>query len=165
MSETPFSIIGDGRTIAADCEYAGTRFEEGERRWLSWAMAHRDPALFPEPNTVDLDRKGNRHFSFGLGIHRCIGSDVARTVFKRMLIAVLDRMPDLGCDPDGVVHYDTIGIIQGMRHLPATFTPGPRLGPGLDETCRTCSGSVTSSAWPSRSPSAAIGPRSEPCRC
>jgi hypothetical protein len=32
------------------------------------------------------------------------------------------------------VHYDTIGVIQGMRQLPATFTPGPRLGPGLDET-------------------------------
>ena len=32
------------------------------------------------------------------------------------------------------MHYDTIGVIQGMRHLPATFTAGPRLGPGLDET-------------------------------
>jgi hypothetical protein len=32
------------------------------------------------------------------------------------------------------VHYPTIGVIQGMRHLPATFTPGPRIGAGLDET-------------------------------
>jgi len=32
------------------------------------------------------------------------------------------------------VHYQTIGVIQGMQHLPATFTPGPRLGPGLDAT-------------------------------
>lgn len=32
------------------------------------------------------------------------------------------------------MHYDTIGVIQGMRNLPATFTPGKRLGPGLDET-------------------------------
>lgn len=128
---------GDGRTIAADCEYAGTSFKEGERLWLSWAMANRDPQLFPDPNTVDLDRKANRHFSFGLGIHRCIGSNVARTVFKRMLVAVLDRMPDFRCDPDGAVHYDTIGVIQGMRRLPATFTPGPRLGPGVEETLRT----------------------------
>ncbi|MBF6275679.1 cytochrome P450 [Nocardia nova] len=128
---------GDGRTIAADCEYAGIRLEEGERLWLSWAMANRDPELFPDPNTVDLDRKGNRHFSFGLGVHRCIGSNVARTVFKRMLVAVLDRLPDFRCDPGGAVHYDTIGVIQGMRHLPATFTPGPRLGPGLDETLET----------------------------
>jgi hypothetical protein len=32
------------------------------------------------------------------------------------------------------VHYDTIGVIQGMKHLPASFTPGTRQGPGLDET-------------------------------
>lgn len=125
---------GNGRTISDDCEIAGTRFQEGERLWLSWAMANRDPSLFPDPNEVDMERKGNRHFSFGIGLHRCIGSNVARTVFKRMLTAVLDRMPDYVCDPDGAVHYDTIGVIQGMRHLPATFTPGKRLGPGLDET-------------------------------
>ena len=34
----------------------------------------------------------------------------------------------------GAVHYETIGVIQGMQHLPATFTPGPKLGPGLDAT-------------------------------
>ncbi|MEU2000795.1 cytochrome P450 [Rhodococcus sp. NPDC019627] len=125
---------GDGRTISADCEYDGIQLKEGDRLWLSWAMANRDSSLFPEPNQIDLERKGNRHFSFGLGIHRCIGSNVARTVFKRMLVAVLDRMPDYRCDPEGTVHYDSIGVIQGMRHLPATFTPGPRLGAGLDDT-------------------------------
>ncbi|MFC1402788.1 MULTISPECIES: cytochrome P450 [Streptacidiphilus] len=125
---------GDGRTFSADCEIVGTRFKEGERLWLSWAMANRDPSVFPEPNTVDLERKGNRHSSFGLGIHRCIGSNVARMVFKRMVTQVLDRMADFVCDPEGAEHYETIGVIQGMRHLPATFTPGPRLGAGLDET-------------------------------
>ena len=59
---------------------------------------------------------------------------MARVVFKSMLTAVLDRMPDFVCDPKGTVHYDTIGVIQGMQHLPATFTPGERLGPGMDET-------------------------------
>jgi cytochrome P450 len=125
---------GDGRTISGDCEIAGTRFKEGERLWLSWAMANRDPSVFPEPDQIDMARTGTRHSSFGLGIHRCIGSNVARTVFKRMLVQVLDRMPDYRCDPDGTVHYETIGVIQGMRFLPATFTPGRRLGPGLDET-------------------------------
>src|SRR5260370_37469200 len=66
---------GDGRTISADCQIAGTSFKEGERLWISWAMANRDPAVFPEPNQIDLERKGNRHTSFGLGIHRCIGSN------------------------------------------------------------------------------------------
>jgi cytochrome P450 len=125
---------GDGRTISADCRIAGQDFKEGERLWLSWAMANRDPAVFEDPHTIDMARRGNRHNSFGLGIHRCIGSNVARTVFKRMITQVLDRMPDYMCDPAGTVHYDTIGVIQGMKNLPATFTPGPRLGPGLDET-------------------------------
>jgi cytochrome P450 len=125
---------GDGRTISADCEIAGQRFQEGERIWLSWAMSNRDPAVFPHPNEVDLARTGNRHHSFGLGIHRCIGSNVARMVFKRMVLAVLDRMPDYACDPEGAEHYQTIGTIQGMKHLPATFTPGPRIGDSLDET-------------------------------
>lgn len=125
---------GDGRTVAHDCEIAGVRLKEGERLWLSWAMANRDPKIFDDPNTVVLDRGANRHFSFGLGIHRCIGSNLARIVFKRMLTAVLDRMPDYRCDPEGTVHYDTIGVIQGMKHLPATFTPGPRVGLGLDAT-------------------------------
>jgi cytochrome P450 len=125
---------GDGRTISADCEIAGVSFKEGERLWLSWAMSNRDPAVFPNPHEVDLARTGNRHHSFGLGIHRCIGSNVARMVFKRMLLAVLDRMPDFVCDPAGAVHYETIGVIQGMQHLPATFTPGPRIGDGLAET-------------------------------
>jgi cytochrome P450 len=128
---------GDGRTISQDCVLAGTEFKEGERLWLSWAMANRDPEVFPDPNTVDLARLGNRHMGFGLGIHRCIGSNVARMVFKRMVTAVLDRMPDYACDPAGTIHYDTIGVIQGIKNLPATFTPGPRLGPGLAETLQT----------------------------
>ena len=125
---------GDGRTFSEDVEIDGTQFKEGERLYISWAMANRDASVFPEPNKIILDRKGNRHFGFGLGIHRCIGSNLGRTVFKAMLTAVLDRMPDYRCDPEGTVHYETIGVIQGMRHLPATFTPGPRRGPGLEET-------------------------------
>src|SRR5258708_27717956 len=84
---------GDGRTISADCQIAGTSFKEGERLWISWAMANRDPAVFPEPHTIDLERKGNRHTSFGLGIHRCIGSNMARMTFKRMLTPVPRPIP------------------------------------------------------------------------
>jgi cytochrome P450 len=125
---------GDGRTFSEEVEVEGEKFKEGERLWISWAMANRDPSVFDEPNEIILDRKGNRHFSFGIGVHRCVGSNVARTVFKSMLTAVLDRMPDYACDPEVTEHYETIGVIQGMKHLPATFTPGPKLGTGLDET-------------------------------
>jgi cytochrome P450 len=125
---------GDGRTFSDNVELNGNTFNEGERLWISWAMANRDPSVFTDPDNVVLDRKGNRHFSFGIGVHRCVGSNVARTVFKTMLTAVLDRMPDYRCDADGAVHYECIGVIQGMRKLPATFTPGPTVGGGLDET-------------------------------
>jgi len=125
---------GDGRTFSDDVEIDGNHFKEGERLWISWAMANRDPAVFADPDKVVLDRKGNRHFSFGIGVHRCVGSNVARTVFKSMLTAVLDRMPDYRSDPEGAVHYESIGVIQGMRHLPATFTPGRKVGADLDET-------------------------------
>lgn len=127
---------GDGRTVAEDIEIEGKEFKEGDRLWLSWAMANRDPEVFDDPNEVILDRHANRHYSFGLGLHRCAGSNVARTVFKRMLVAVLDRLPDYKCDPEATVHYDTIGVIQGMRKLPATFTPGPRLGRNFDDTLK-----------------------------
>lgn len=125
---------GDGRTISQDVEIDGVQFKEGDRLWLSWAMANRDPEVFDSPNEIVLDRTGNRHSSFGLGSHRCIGSNVARAIFKTMVRHVLERMPDFTCDPAGAVHYDTTGVINGMKHLPATFTPGKRLGPGLEET-------------------------------
>jgi cytochrome P450 len=125
---------GDGRTVAQDAEIHGARLQEGDRLWLSWAMANRDATVFEDPHTVRLDRTGNRHSSFGLGIHRCIGSNVARATFKTMLKAVLERMPDYVCDPAGAVHYETTQVINGMVHLPATFTPGKRLGAGLEET-------------------------------
>ncbi|SEP05337.1 cytochrome P450 [Trujillonella endophytica] len=125
---------GDGRTFSADVEIDGKQFKEGERLWVGWATSNRDPGLFEDPHEIKLDRKGNRHSSFGLGIHRCIGSNVARATFKTMLKGALDRMPDFVCDPAGAVHYDTTGTINGMKHLPATFTPGKRLGPGVTET-------------------------------
>jgi cytochrome P450 len=138
---------GDGRTFSADCEVAGQDFKEGERLWLSWAMANRDPSVFPDPDKVDLERPANRHASFGLGIHRCIGSNVARTVFKLMVRQVLERMPEFVCDAEGAEHYETIGVIQGMRHLPATFPPGKRRGPGLDETLDRLQRLIDDQGW------------------
>jgi cytochrome P450 len=115
---------GDGRTFSEDVEVNGNQFKEGERLWISWAMANRDPSVFADPDEVVLDRKGNRHFSFGIGVHRCVGSNVARTVFKTMLTAVLDRMPDYHCDPDGAVHYETIETYRPPSPLALLSAPG-----------------------------------------
>jgi len=125
---------GDGRTVSQDCEILGHSFKEGERIWLSWAMANRDPSIFPNPDEIVLDRFPNRHTSFGLGVHRCIGSNVARTQFKAMLTEALRRLPDYRCVPEGAVRYETTGVINGWNHLPAVFTPGEPLGPSLKET-------------------------------
>ena len=114
-------------------------------------MANRDPSVFADPDTVVIDRKHNRHASFGLGLHRCIGSNWPSAVYKTMLGAVLDRMPDYRCDPAGAVHYDTVGIINGMKHLPAMFTPGAGSGSAWKTRSSTGRRSSTSSAWPNRS--------------
>jgi cytochrome P450 len=111
---------GDGRTISVDCERAGVRFEEGERLWLSWAMANRDPSVFADPDHVDLARKGNRHHSFGLGIHRCIGSNLARMEMTVALEEWLKRIPDFRLDPTGKVTWSE-GTVRGPRQLPVLF--------------------------------------------
>lgn len=125
---------GDGRTVRRDDMVNGVHLRAGDRLWLSWAMANRDASVFDDPHQVRLGRTGNRHLSFGLGVHRCIGSNVARATFKVMLRTVLDRMPDFRCDETGAVHYETTGVINGMQHLRATFTPGCRHGPSLADT-------------------------------
>ena len=66
-------------------------------------------------------------------MHRCIGSNLARLDFKYMLREALRRMPDYRIDHTGTEQYESIGTINGFKHLPATFTPGDREGPPLAE--------------------------------
>jgi cytochrome P450 len=128
---------GGGRTITEDCEIAGFRFSAGDRVFLSYAMCNHDPAVFPDPDEIVLDRFPNPHSAFGLGAHRCIGSNLARLDFKIMLREVLRRMPDYRIERAGRVQYESIGVINGFQHLPATFTPGRREGPPLAEVVET----------------------------
>ena len=109
----------------------GGEFSEGDRMLLSYAMCNHDPASFPNPDEIVLDRLPNPHAAFGLGVHRCIGSNLARLGFKHMLRELLRRMPDYRIEQTGKVQYDSIGVINGYKHLPATFTPGRREGPPL----------------------------------
>jgi cytochrome P450 len=124
---------GGGRTVTQDCEVAGQQFREGERVWMAYALANHDPAAFAEPDEIVLDRFPNRHAAFGLGVHRCIGSHLARMSFKTMLGQVLADIPDYVLARDGIVRYEDIGTINGYRHLPAVFAPRPRHGPTVDD--------------------------------
>ena len=124
---------GGGRTITQDCTIAGFEFAALDRVFLSYALCNHDPGVFPDPDEILLDRWPNRHAAFGMGVHRCIGSNLARMGFKAMLTDVLRRIPDYAVARDGVVQYESIGVINGYRHVPATFTPGARVGDSVGD--------------------------------
>jgi cytochrome P450 len=119
------------RTATTDVELGGQQLCEGDRVLMSFAAANRDPAVFDEPDEAKLDRFPNPHTSFGLGIHRCIGSNLARSWFQLMLRGVLDRMPDYTIDRGAARRNHSIGIINGFINMPATFTPSEPRGVAL----------------------------------
>jgi cytochrome P450 len=119
---------GLARTVRKPAEIGGHQLAPGDRVWLSFASANQDPAEFDRPDEILLDRFPNRHQAFGLGLHRCIGSNFTRMEFRVMLEEVLTRMPDFVIDAAGSEKYENIGIVNGWKTMPATFTPGPRRG-------------------------------------
>ena len=120
------------RTVTRDVELGGQHLRAGDRVLVSWAAANWDPAVFDAPGEMRLDRTPNRHASFGFGIHRCIGNSFARTEFEIMVREVLRRMPDYTIDVSATHPYPSIGVINGIISMPATFTPGPIIGTSRD---------------------------------
>jgi cytochrome P450 len=116
------------RTITTDTEFHGCPVKAGDRALLAWASANRDPAGgFQQPDELDIERWPNRHLAFGVGIHRCAGSHVARALAKEMVGQILDRMPDFVVDTGRMVPFLNQGANTGFSSIPVTFTPGPRL--------------------------------------
>ena len=113
-----------GRTISRDVVLGGQQMRAGERALLMWASANRDPAAFPDPDSVDLDRTPNRHLAFGVGLHRCLGSNLGRAMFHIMLERLLARIPDYRVTEDPTPHrYADSAIVFALHHLPVAFTP------------------------------------------
>ena len=110
------------RTVTRKVEVAGHLMSPGERVLMSWAAINHDPAEFERPNDLILDRIPNRHAAFGLGAHRCLGSNFTRIEFRIIMEEVLKRMPDFTVDESRTVPYATIGAVNGFRSMPATFT-------------------------------------------
>jgi cytochrome P450 len=114
------------RTVTEDLEFAGCPMRQGDRVLLSEFSSGRDRDAFPDADDFVIDRNPNRHLSFGVGIHRCVGSHLARIEFAEVITAVLTRLPDFEIDVDAVVEYPNWASIGGWAKLPATFTPGRR---------------------------------------
>lgn len=82
------------RTARTDIEYGGQRIPAGTRIALLFGAANRDPEFFEDPNEVRVDRNPNRHIAFGAGIHRCMGSNLARLEMKVAIQEFLGRFPN-----------------------------------------------------------------------
>jgi cytochrome P450 len=119
---------GLARTVTCDAEVAGVPLSLGDRVFMSFAAANRDPSTFERPDEMILDRKPNPHTTFGLGVHRCLGSNIARVELDVVFSEVLRRIPDYVVDGGGSKRYTTVGIVNGWERMPFTFTPGHREG-------------------------------------
>jgi cytochrome P450 len=63
-----------------------------------------------------------------MGVHRCIGANIAQVTWSTVLTTVLRRMPDFQVNVDRCVRFPTVPVNDGWVSTPVTFTPGPRLG-------------------------------------
>ncbi|MBB6125350.1 cytochrome P450 [Sphingobium subterraneum] len=117
---------GIARNVVEDFDIGDVKMEAGDRVFLPWSSGNRDPEIFDEPEKIDLARFPNRHIAFGAGMHRCIGSFMARVMFEEMLTQILERMPDYKVDVSAAERYPSVGTINGWINMPATFTPGKK---------------------------------------
>jgi len=116
------------RTAKQDTTMNGWQFEKGDRVMLAYSSGNRDPEIFDDPDEVKLDRAPNRHIAFGAGQHRCLGSFLARIMFEAMMNEVLTRLPDYKVIEEESRIFPSVGYINGWVTMPATFTPGKKVG-------------------------------------
>lgn len=116
------------RTVMADVEVGGRTLRKGDRVLLCWAGGNQDPDAFENPDEVQLDRSPNRHLSFGVGTHRCVGAHLARRGTGLILRRILQRMPDYSIDVTHARSNPVQALNSGWSELPCRFTPTPSLG-------------------------------------
>lgn len=117
---------GVTRTAVRDTEILGQRISKGERVYMFFGAANRDPKKFDNPEEVQLERaNANEHLSFSSGHHRCLGSPLAKVELSILLETVLRRMADLRIDSEEP--YPIIGAINGFIRVPITFPPVARV--------------------------------------
>jgi len=109
---------GNSRRAVKDVVVAGQTIKAEEQVFMSYVAANRDPAEFPDPDKVDFRRENNRHFSFGLGPHRCLGSHLARLEITACLEALLQKAPRYRLVEDKVELAKDIGTVAGYNAVP-----------------------------------------------
>lgn len=92
--------------------------DEPAYTWVSYASANHDPAVFADPDVIDLRRHPNPHLGFGAGPHACIGNLIAKAETRALLGALLDSQLQWQVLDEAGVHLDTYGdsIIPGRFH-------------------------------------------------
>ena len=115
-----FAPVTMAREVVKETEIGGCPIKPGNMVLLSFPAANRDPVVFPDADKVVIDRKQNPHAAFGLGIHRCVGSNLARMEMTVAIEEWLKRIPDFKLDPAGKVAWSE-GTVRGPRQLPMLF--------------------------------------------
>jgi cytochrome P450 len=113
-----YAPVTMAREVVKDTEINGCPMKVGNMVLLSFPAANRDPQMFPDADKVIIDRKENRHAAFGLGIHRCVGSNLARMEMTVAVEEFLKRIPEFSLD--GEVAWSE-GTVRGPRKLPIKF--------------------------------------------
>jgi cytochrome P450 len=112
--------LGGARNLMADTMLGGQAMKDGDRVFLSWAAANRDPEIFPDPHTVRLDRpNASDNLTFGMGVHRCLGMELARLMTRLSIQTLLCRHPDFRVIGERAVRYRSKGLVAGWSAVPA----------------------------------------------
>lgn len=112
-----YAPVTMARLVKDDVDFAGCPMRKDEWVLLPFPAANRDPESFDRADEVVIDREVNRHAAFGLGIHRCVGSNLARMELRVALEVWLERHPDFSlADPEAVRWSG--GQVRGPRVLP-----------------------------------------------
>jgi cytochrome P450 len=105
------------RLMAADVELGGRTLRRGDRVFLCASAANRDPAVFLEPDRLDVTRRPGRQLGFGIGLHYCLGAPLARLEATIAIPAVLERFPDLRLAEEPLAWHPVL-LSRGLVHLP-----------------------------------------------
>ena len=115
-----YSPVTMGRKVIGDTEVGGCPVRSGEQMLLTFPAANHDPAAFERSEEFLIDREKNRHIAFGLGIHRCLGSNLARLELTVALQEWIRAFPDYDLDETRATEWAN-GQVRGPRFLPVNL--------------------------------------------